>query len=75
MLALIREYPQVGQQLSGGLCRVVVPEFPYVIVYRPLAAIVRVVACAHTSRREGYWRGRLEDPTGEHEEPDRQPAP
>jgi hypothetical protein len=36
--------------------------FPYSIVYRVESSRVLVVAGAHTSRRPGYWRDRLEDP-------------
>ena len=33
--------------------------FPYLVVYRELPGIVRVVAVAHTRRRPGYWRRRI----------------
>jgi toxin ParE1/3/4 len=33
--------------------------FPYLVVYRELAASVQIVAIAHGKRRPGYWQRRL----------------
>jgi plasmid stabilization system protein ParE len=32
---------------------------PYVLVYRVNDETVEVIACAHSSRKPGYWRDRL----------------
>ena len=35
-------------------------KFPYILLYRPTGqGRLTIVAVAHTSRRPGYWRGRL----------------
>ena len=38
--------------------RLLLPRFPYQIVYRLAPAEIIVVAVAHTRRRPGYWRRR-----------------
>jgi hypothetical protein len=46
-------------KLDGPYRYIRVSGFPYILVFRPIdARIVMVVAVAHTSRRQGYWRGR-----------------
>lgn len=42
--------------------RFVVRRFPYLVVTALVAGERAVVAIAHTHRRPGYWRTRLEDP-------------
>jgi hypothetical protein len=37
--------------------------FPYVVAYRTIGAQVTILAFAHTSRRPGYWRKRVDDET------------
>lgn len=45
--------------LTGPYRYARVARFPYVLVLRRLeAAVVMVIAVAHTSRRPGYWRRR-----------------
>jgi hypothetical protein len=39
--------------------RALLHQFPYSIVFLPLAADLRVLAIAHLHRRPGYWRGRV----------------
>jgi hypothetical protein len=47
-------WPRVGRSQ-----RVVVGRFPYVVVYRERRdGSIEIVAVAHTSRRQGFWRGR-----------------
>ena len=48
-----------GQRYLAGTRRIVVRDFPYLLVYRERAGLVEVIAVAHTSRRPGYWRSRL----------------
>jgi plasmid stabilization system protein ParE len=48
-----------GQRYLAGTRRIVVRDFPYLLVYRQRASQVEVIAVAHTSRRPGYWRDRL----------------
>ena len=54
----IGEHPLSGAEYLGNSRRVVLTDFPYVIIYRVLADEVRIIAVAHTSQRPGYWTGR-----------------
>ncbi len=60
----IAEHPNTGSPVSGatGLSvrRCLIPRFPYQVVFYAAANELVVVAIAHTSRRPGYWRSRLE---------------
>ena len=38
--------------------RVVLPRFPYVIVFEVIRDVVHVWAISHSSRRPGYWKMR-----------------
>jgi plasmid stabilization system protein ParE len=58
-LRQVREFPESGSPQTAGTRRLVLREFPYSIVYRVEPDVVTVFAVAHTSRRPGYWRGRL----------------
>ncbi len=49
--------PGVPQQLN--VRRMHLRRFPYSIVFLELAAEIRVLAIAHTSREPGFWRDRL----------------
>lgn len=42
-----------------GVKRLLLRRFPYAVIVRERTAEVEVIAFAHTSRRPGYWRGRL----------------
>jgi plasmid stabilization system protein ParE len=42
-----------------GVRKKVLHRFPYVLVYRVNDDAVEVIACAHSSRKPGYWRDRL----------------
>jgi len=56
----IEGHPEIGTPLSPDRLtrRVLVPGFPYQIVYRLSPAEIVIVAVAHLSRRPGYWRSR-----------------
>ena len=43
--------------------RFLMRRFPYVVAYRTIGAQVTILAFAHTSRRPGYWRKRVDDET------------
>lgn len=51
---------EMGTPLSADrrTRRLLLPRFPYQIVYRSAPAEIIVVAVAHTNRRPGYWRRR-----------------
>jgi plasmid stabilization system protein ParE len=55
-------YERIGRMPGSGhpyledTRRVLLPSFPYEVVYRTLTdKSVEVIAIAHTSRRQGYW--------------------
>jgi hypothetical protein len=39
--------------------RVLLPRFPYAVVFMDLGREVRVLAVAHAKRRPGYWLNRI----------------
>ena len=54
----ISEYPESGHPFGRRLRRVLVPRFPYSLVYRADAQRIFIVAVAHLHRRPGYWKPR-----------------
>lgn len=48
-----------GNAGARGVKRLLLRRFPFAVIVREAAAEVTVIAFAHTSRRPGYWRGRL----------------
>jgi plasmid stabilization system protein ParE len=51
-------FPESGRPFGSRLRRVLVPGFPYGLIYRPEPDRMLVVAVAHLRRRPGYWRSR-----------------
>jgi hypothetical protein len=51
-------YPRIGRRFSRRLRRVLVPRFPYGVLYQVRPDEIYVVAVAHVRRRPGYWRRR-----------------
>lgn len=55
---LIR-YPEAGSIVQGSLRRLVLPRFPYSLLYRILENDrIRILALAHHKRRPQYWHDR-----------------
>lgn len=52
-------FPDHGSSHLGGTRRVVLPRFPFDVVYLPEAGDILVVALAHQKRSPGYWRARI----------------
>lgn len=52
------EYPELGPPIDAALRRLVLPRFPYVLIYSVTSDLLRVIAVAHAHRRPGYWRTR-----------------
>jgi hypothetical protein len=48
----------LGEPHTDGTRRILVPDFPYWLVYRHSPRVVRILACAHARRRGDYWRRR-----------------
>ncbi|MDY7015598.1 MAG: type II toxin-antitoxin system RelE/ParE family toxin [Cyanobacteriota bacterium] len=56
---LLRLYPEAGSKVRGSIRRLVLPKFPYSLLYRLLENNqIRILALAHHKRRPQYWRGR-----------------
>jgi plasmid stabilization system protein ParE len=53
------ESPATGAPFGRRLRRVLVPKYPYGLLYRVEAARVYIIAVMHLHRRPGYWRSRL----------------
>lgn len=52
---LIR-YPEAGSKVRGSVRRLVLPKFPYSLLYRILEdGQIRILAVAHHRRRPQYW--------------------
>jgi toxin ParE1/3/4 len=61
---LISRHPRIGAfvqrvRVRGGMRRLPMNRFPFVLVYREHDEYVEIVALAHTSRKPNYWRSRL----------------
>lgn len=52
-------FPESGRPFGSRLHRVLVPGFPYGLIYRPEPDRVVILAVAHVRRRPGYWRSRV----------------
>jgi plasmid stabilization system protein ParE len=56
---LIADHHDAFPVVGGPVRRELVARFPYALYYQPLDAdTVEVIACLHTRRRPGAWRGR-----------------
>ena len=57
--------PVMGRRISSGhkSRRLLMRRFPYLLIYSVVPERVTIVAIAHQSRRSGYWRNRVEEPT------------
>ena len=53
------EFPATGPPLGRRLRRLLVPKFPYGLLYRVGPERMYIVAVMHLHRRPGYWRSRL----------------
>ena len=53
------EFPASGSPFGRRLRRVLVPKFPYGLLYRVEPECIYVVAVMHLHRRPAYWRSRL----------------
>ena len=55
----IEEAPARWPEVEPGVRRFRLSRYPYAVIYRVLSQSIDIVAIAHQSRREGYWRDRL----------------
>jgi len=61
----ILAYPQAWTPLSLHTRRCLTRRFPYGVVYQIVPDGIRVVAVMQLNRRPGYWRDRVDRPSGE----------
>ena len=54
----IEEAPSRWPEIEVGIRRFRMSRFPYALVYRVRSSAIDIIAVAHLSRREGYWRDR-----------------
>jgi toxin ParE1/3/4 len=54
----LQKFPQIGRPFGRRLRRVIVPQFPFGLLYRIERSRIFVVAVMHLDRRPGYWRTR-----------------
>lgn len=54
------EYPELGSPIDPNLRKLVLIRFPHFLIYSFTTELVRIVAVAHTHRRPGYWRTRVD---------------
>jgi plasmid stabilization system protein ParE len=52
------ESPATGSPFGRRLRRLLVPKFPYGLLYRVEPKRIYIVAVMHLHRRPGYWRSR-----------------
>ncbi|MCI0538365.1 MAG: type II toxin-antitoxin system RelE/ParE family toxin [Verrucomicrobiales bacterium] len=55
-----RLFPEAHRKISGDLRRVLTRRFSYHIIYEVLENQVFIWAVAHTGRKPGYWKDRLQ---------------
>lgn len=53
------ESPTSGPAFGRRLRRLLVPKFPYGLLYRVEPERIYIIAVMHLHRRPGYWRSRL----------------
>ena len=53
------EFPASGAPFGRRLRRLLVPKFPYGLLYRVEPERIYVIAVMHLHRRPDYWRSRL----------------
>ncbi|MFL6194826.1 MAG: type II toxin-antitoxin system RelE/ParE family toxin [Thermoanaerobaculia bacterium] len=57
--AFILSHPEASPRILGTIRRLVLPSFPYSLLYRPLpSGGIRILAVAHQKRQPDYWIGR-----------------
>ena len=56
---LLNRYPEAGSKVRGYIRRLILPRFPYSLVYRVLEGDqIRILAVAHHKRKPQYWQDR-----------------
>jgi plasmid stabilization system protein ParE len=55
----IGEFPDRYPKHSHGTRVYLLRRFPYLVIYKEYADLVKIVAVAHGRRKPGYWKRRL----------------
>ncbi|MCC5646856.1 type II toxin-antitoxin system RelE/ParE family toxin [Nostoc sp. CHAB 5824] len=56
---LLMRYPAAGVVVRGFVRRLILPKFPYSLLYRVVDDnLIRILAIAHHKRKPVYWIGR-----------------
>jgi toxin ParE1/3/4 len=59
LIQLLVEFPEMGVVIQGSIRRLVLPKFPYSLLYRVLDdRQIRILAVAHHKQRPRYWVNR-----------------
>ena len=61
IVARIEKYPEGGAPYLEGTRRYLMRRFPFSVVYREKRRIHQIVAVAHSKRKPGYWKSRVEN--------------
>jgi plasmid stabilization system protein ParE len=56
---IVREGPNLGEEIDEGFRRMLAHRFPFTVIYAVEANEIVVVAVAHQSRSPEYWKGRM----------------
>jgi len=59
--AVLVELVSLGEKLDSIHRRLPLRRFPYALIFRRDAEIIRIVAVAHRRRRPGYWSPRVQE--------------
>ena len=61
-LQSVEQHPQQGAYYDDEHCFRYrkLAKFPHLVIYRELNDRIEVLVVAHTSRRQGYWRDRVQ---------------
>jgi toxin ParE1/3/4 len=58
VLALLCEFPDIGERLDDTRRRFPLRRFPFGVIFRVEGDTLRILALAHRRQRPGYWRKR-----------------
>lgn len=57
---LLLDHPDIGQLVDPDLRQLVLPRFPFTLIYSATSDVLRIEVVAHQSRLPGYWRSRID---------------
>ena len=57
-ISRIQNFPHIGNALVKDIRRIIVPNFPYGIIYSIANGSIEIYAVAHLHRKPFYWKKR-----------------